>query len=149
MGIQTRYTCQGLHDTIREVLLTLGARRSDMDLRQTGCVGLNVPSPHPGVSGTFSVLEPVPPEQAYSPSAHPGTLSAQWQRVQVQLDRPGRGAGSQCELLQQVKSSILPLFSARNVELDSNCSPRQFTIAPTRLHVEVLKPAPDNRAARE
>ncbi len=148
-GIQTKYTCQGLTDTMRSILLTLGARRSDMDLRQTGCIGVNTPSPNPGVSGTISVLEPVAPEQAYSPGANPGTVATRWQRVQLQLDRPGRGGQTQCELLEQVKLRILPLFTTRNVELQSTCSPRQLVVGRSRLLLDVLMPAADNRAARE
>jgi hypothetical protein len=141
-GLQTNYSCDGLQDQIREVLLTLGARKSDLDLVQTGCT-----SGFKGVSGTFSVLEPVPPEQAYSPSAS-GSVAARWQPVQVQLDRPGKDVNAQCELLDQVKQRILPLFATRNIQYDSTCSPRQLIVGGTSLKLEVLSPE-EGRVARE
>jgi hypothetical protein len=135
-GLQTQYRCQGLTDQMREVLLQLGARKSDLDVRQAGCAATG--NQFPGVAGSLSVLEPVAPEQAYSPNASPGVVAAHWQAVQVKLDPPGRGQNGQCELLQQVKSRILPLFTTRNVQFDSACSPRTLLVGRTTLRLEVL-----------
>jgi hypothetical protein len=149
-GIQTNYVCQGLTDQVRSVLLQLGARKSDLDVHEAGCTsGFNQPTKFPAVAGTFSVLEPVAPEQAYSPSAAPGVVTAHWQPVQVQLDRPGRDVNGQCELLDQVKSHILPLFPTRNVHYESACSPREEVVGGTSLRVEVLVPDRGRQVARE
>ncbi|HTX24036.1 MAG TPA: hypothetical protein VMD03_05225 [Steroidobacteraceae bacterium] len=150
MGLQTRYGCQGLTDDVRQVLLELGARKSDLNVQEAGCTsGFNQPTPHPAVAGTFSVLEPVPPERAYSPSATPGTVAARWQAVQVQLARPGRDVNGQCELLDQVRRRILPLFTTRNVQYQSTCSPRQLIVGGTSLRLEVLVPDTGNPAGRQ
>jgi hypothetical protein len=147
-GIQTTYSCEALTDQVREVLLELGARNSDIDVHETGCTsGFNAQTPHPGVAGTFSVLEPVSPEQAYSPSATPGTVAAHWQPVQLHLAPPGRDVNGQCELLDQLKHRILPLFATRNVQYQSTCSPRQVVVGGTSLHLEVL--VPDSRTASQ
>src|SRR5690348_5714821 len=37
MGFTTHYSCEGLRDNVRQVLLDLGARRSDLHLRSVGC----------------------------------------------------------------------------------------------------------------
>src|SRR5215469_16692190 len=58
-GFTTRYSCQGLRDRVRDVLLQLGARASDLNVRQIGCTtGFSQPDPAPSVGGTFYVLEP-------------------------------------------------------------------------------------------
>jgi hypothetical protein len=149
-GFQTQFVCQGLTDQVRKVLLELGARKSDMDVHEANCsAGFNQPTPAPAVAGTFFVLEPVPPEQAYSPNATPGAVVAHWQPVQVQLDRPGRDVNGQCELLDQVKHRILPLFATRNVKYESACTPYEEVVGGTSLRLEVLMPDRSGDVARE
>lgn len=149
-GIQTTYVCQGLTDQMRDILLQLGARKSDLDVRETGCTsGFDQPTHFPGVAGTVSVLEPVVLAQVAQPPNAAGTVAAHWQPVEVKLDRPGRDANGQCELLQQVKLRVLPLFTTRNVRLDSVCSPRQLLVGGTTLRLEVLVPDHRSDVARE
>jgi hypothetical protein len=150
MGIQTNYTCQSLTDDIRQVLLQLGARKSDIDVHETGCTsGFNAPTPHPGVAGTFYVLEPVAAEQANGPGAPAGTVAAHWQPMKVQLDPPGRDVNGQCELLDQVKHRILPLFATRDVQYQSTCFPHEEIVGGTSLRLQVLMPDFGTQAARE
>ncbi len=140
-GIMTTYSCEGLTEDVRHVLLELGARKSDMDVRETGCPGVfNAQSQHPAVAGTFYVLEPVPSEQPESPSAAAGTVDAHWQPVTVDLAKPGRNVNGQCELLEQFKARVLPLFATRDVKYESTCSPRQEIVGGTSLRVKVLMP---------
>jgi hypothetical protein len=149
-GLQSTYECQGLTDQVKSVLLQLGARRSDLDVHEAGCTsGFNQPTHFPAVAGSFSVLEPVAPEQAYSPNAAAGAVPARWQPVQVKLDLPGRDANGQCELLEQVKSRILPLFPTRNIQFQSVCSPRQLLVGVTSLRAEVLMPERGSHVAHE
>jgi hypothetical protein len=141
MGFTTHYSCQGLTDKVRRILLDLGARKSDLNVHEAGCTSLvGRPEPFPAVAGTFSVLEPVSPEQAYSPNAAPGAVAAHWQPVNVRFDFPGLDMDGQCELLEQVKSRILPLIPARNVQYKSTCVPYQLIPGGTSLKVEVLVP---------
>ena len=135
MGFTTHYSCDGLRDAVRQVLLQLGARRSDLKVHERGCTRpLGVPEPAPSVGGTFFVLEP-----AQSATEH--SVEAAWQRVNVQVGRPGPDAAGQCELIDQVKQKIVPLFSTRGVKFSENCVPHQLTLSGSTLSVEVLKPA--------
>lgn len=134
-GFTSRYSCQGLEDAVRSVLLQLGARQSDMNLRQTGCAaGPNVPSPYPGVSGTFSVLEPAAAE------SNGESVQAEWRTVKVSVSWGARAQTGQCELIDQVKAKILPLFAARNVKFQSVCTPNTVRVQGSTLQAEVLKP---------
>ena len=141
MGFTTHYSCEGLTDQVRHVLLELGARKSDMNVHELGCTTrVGEPTPFPAVAGTFYVLEPVPPEQAYSPAGVVGVVSAHWQPVDVRFDHSGLDMSGQCELLEQIKQHILPLFPARNVQFKSLCVPHELFAGGTSLRVEVLMP---------
>ncbi len=151
-GFTTKYSCDGLRDAVRTALLQLGARRSGMDLRETGCSrGFNLPEPFPGVSGTFYALEPasnVPPARvsAAPPPKNGGTrdsqqpIKAEWQTVSVNIGPQGRDQSGVCELMTQMKQHILPLFAARDVNFQTDCFPHQVTIGRTKLQAQVLKP---------
>jgi hypothetical protein len=135
-GFTTRYSCQGLREKVREVLLQLGARPSDLSVREIGCTtGFSQPDPAPSVGGTFYVLEP-----ASGSTEQP--IDAAWQRVNVSVGRPGLDTAGQCELVEQVKQRILPLFTTRNVAFERRCIPHKLTPNGSSLSVDVLKPAP-------
>ncbi len=46
MGFTTHYTCDGLRDTIKEMLLQLGARKDDLKVTEQPCAG-NPDRPNP------------------------------------------------------------------------------------------------------
>ncbi len=143
-GFTTHYSCDGLVEKVRQVLLDLGARRSDLKVHEASCgPRLGAPTPFPSVAGTFSVLEPVPAAEAYSPNGTGGVVFAHWQPVKLRLAGPDLDMSANCELLDQVKQHILPLFPARNVAFSSNCFPHELT-AGSSLRVEVLMPVKGN-----
>ena len=135
-GFTTRYSCQGLREKVREVLLQLGARPSDLSVHEYGCSsGVGRPDPFPSVRGTFYVLEPASGSTGES-------VEAGWQRVNVSVGRPGLDTAGQCELVEQVKQRILPLFRTRNVAFQQSCTPHRLSPNGSSLAVDVLKPAP-------
>ncbi len=139
MGLTTHYSCEGLRDAVRLILLELGARQQDLSVHPYGCTALlGGPDPFPAVAGTFYVLQSVPQPQPES-SGGP-TVAAHWRTVQVRLDQSPVDEAGECELLEQVEQSILPLFDTRNVRFQSNCTPHQLTLPGTALAVDVLKP---------
>jgi hypothetical protein len=135
-GFTTEYSCDGLRDKVRSVLLELGARE-DLQVNETACSSLGQPGPFPGVRIKMNVLQP-----AADKSATAGTQSvpAHWKAVDLTPDRDAVSAGGECELVEQVKQSILPLFATRNVQYSSNCLPHQLQIGATQLRAEVLVP---------
>jgi len=140
-GFTARYSCDGLRDRMRQALLTLGARK-DLTVTSTGCVGgFGSATPFPGVAAKFSVLEPV--KDATAP-ADAQTVTAHWQRVDL-TDRNRRDpveAAGDCELIEQIKTRVLPLFSTRNVEYSSTCIPHQLQVGGTTLKADVLVAEP-------
>jgi len=135
MGFTSYYSCDGLRDKMRAVLLQLGAR-PDLKLVEVPCSGMGGrPTQFPGVTVNMNVLAPFDPSSANA-SATP--VPAHWKTVVISTDSdPLREAGD-CELIEQVKSRVLPLFYARNVEYHSTCIPNQLQIGGTRLKADVL-----------
>ncbi|HEY4210919.1 MAG TPA: hypothetical protein VGM84_05545 [Steroidobacteraceae bacterium] len=131
-GFTTKYSCDGLADKVKAILLKLGARKDDLVVRQTGCTGQSGrPVPFPGVDVRMSVLTP----------ASDGTVPAQWKAVELKMDRDPVNASGECELLEQVKQRVLPLFSARGTVLNSTCVPHQLSASGASLQAQVLTTA--------
>ena len=142
MGFTTKYSCDGLRDNVRGVLLALGARKKDLQIHSNGCSRLNgAPEPFPGVSARFWVLVPVTPDdigKVGDTSAHP----TQWRTVNLARMQQFRFDQGQCELLEQMKTKALPLFTSRNLLYHSSCVPHQITVGDMQFSVDVLIPAP-------
>ena len=135
MGFTTTYTCDGLRDTIREMLLQLGARKDDLKVYEQPCSGdPSRPNPFPGVRIKMSVLTPAPS----APAGDTQTVQAQWKSIKLPYRESGINAAGQCELLEQFKQKILPLFTTRNVDLKADCVPHQLEPLGTKLQAEVL-----------
>jgi len=145
-GFTTKYSCDGLADKVREILLTFGARK-DLQVNRLGCVGRSgVPDPFPGVVVKMSVLAPV--DAAAAASGEPA-VATHWRNVKLRLDRTSVSEAGECELVEQVKQTILPLFTTRNVDYRSMCVPHQLTPGGTQLAADVLvaDPKPAGGAA--
>lgn len=137
-GFTAKYSCDGLSGRIKEVLLLLGARKQDLNVAPTGCTdGFGRATLFPGVAVKMSVLVPLDDKSA------PGTtpVATVWRNVDVPRTQPLAAAGD-CELTEQIKQSILPLFTTRNVEYRSTCVPHQLTPGGTTLKADVLVSAP-------
>ena len=134
-GFTSHYSCDGLEAKVRKVLLELGARK-DLTVRPSGCSSpFGTPDPFPAVSIKMSVLKPA---GATGSAADAATVAARWKSVDVRLDRDPVWQAGDCELLEQIKQRILPLFTTRSVRYRSNCVPFQLSPGGTQLTAEVL-----------
>ena len=137
-GFTTKYSCDGLHDKMRRILLEFGARKQDLKIGEWGCSGRSgVPDPFPGVIVKMSVL--VPADGATAPGAE-AALPSHWRAIKLKLDNSSLSEAGECELIEQVKQQVLPLFTTRNVDLKSTCVPHQLTPGGTQLTADVLAP---------
>lgn len=135
MGFTARYSCDGLSDKVKRVLLDLGAR-TDLKVTPTGCSGgFGRPSAFPGVSATLQVLEPVGDQP---PGPDTKVIPAHWKSVVVAPKGDPLNAAGDCELTEQIKQRILPMFSTRNIDYSSTCIPNQLQVGGTRLSTDVL-----------
>jgi hypothetical protein len=138
LGLTAQYSCDGLRDRVTDVLLQLGARR-DLEVRESSCVSIGQPDAFPGVRIRMNVLQPA---VGHSAAAGPSAVPAHWKRIDLASTRSSIGS-AECELLEQVRTEILPLFATRNVEYGSNCQPHQVQLGAAWLRAEVLVPDQD------
>jgi hypothetical protein len=134
-GFTAHYSCDGLRDKMRAILLQLGAR-ADLTVQPVPCSGMaGRPTEFPGVTVNMNVPAPW---DAQTANAATTPVPAHWQTVVISTDLdPLREAGD-CELIEQVKARVLPLFNARNVDYHSTCIPHQLQIGGTQLKADML-----------
>jgi hypothetical protein len=133
MGFTTHYSCDGLRDQVREILLQLGARKEDLKVRESGCTAISGrPDPFPAVDIKMYVLQP-----AGAASTEP-PVAAHWKPVDLLAHHSTFDAAGQCELFEQAKQHILPLFTVRDLDYMSTCVPHQLIPGGQRLKAEVL-----------
>jgi hypothetical protein len=118
-NVTTYYSCDKLQAQLTTILKQLGAR--DAVVKPFGCATNGGPERFAGVDATFSVLEPAGSSDQAPVSSD--NVQAHWDQVTLR-------SGASCDLIEQVKREILPLFTTRNPS--SGCSPR--------FNVEVLRP---------
>ena len=132
-GFTTTYSCDGLQEKMRRVLLKLGARH-DLQVRSFGCTRLQRSDPSAGVNIRMNVLQPGGQRGGPAVPAH-------WKRVDLLTDYDNRDpvdAAADCELIGQIKQKVLPLFATRSVDYSSTCERHHLLVGATRLKAEVL-----------
>jgi hypothetical protein len=139
MGFTTRYSCDGLRDKMRGVLLDLGAEKKSLKVLQTGCSSAaGRPDPFPGVRVKMRVLQPAGTGTSTDDKQPP--VAAHWQPLDLKFRDSFTMDSGECELMEQIHQKVLPLFSVRNVEFKSTCIPHQASATRPILKSEVLKP---------
>jgi hypothetical protein len=141
-GITTLYSCDGLEDNTRALLVHLGARKEDAKVNARGCPhGSSVPGRYAIVDVDFYSLSPSTDGNAAS------TVQAKWTPVQVSPTHPyfmGRG---DCELVDELKDLIAKNFSLRDLDYRTDCVPHQLTLDDFSVKAQALKPLPAAVAA--
>jgi hypothetical protein len=134
-GFTTRYSCDGLRDKVRGVLLDLGAEKKGLKVLELGCTSpWGRPDPFPGVKVKMSVLQPA------SGTADDKAVAAHWKPVDLKLRDSFITDSGECELVEQIRHTFVPLFAARNVDLKTDCIPHQASASRPSLKLEVLAP---------
>jgi hypothetical protein len=152
-GFTTRYSCDGLRDKVRGVLLDLGAQRKGLKVMELGCSSPSGrPDPFPGVRVKLQVLQPTGSVDPKQTDQVP--VAAHWQPLDLKLRDSFSNDSGECELVEQIRHSIVPLFTTRNVDLKTSCIPHQASATRPSLKMEVLvaddaqHPAGEPQAAR-
>jgi hypothetical protein len=128
-GFTARYSCDGLRDKVRQMLLKLGARK-DLKVSIASCgARSDRPDPLPSVRVQMSTLNPAPPGEG-APVAH-------WEAVN--LAAGGDLEGGDCELVEQFVKEILPYFTTRKLEAEKQCVPHQLPTGTLRFRLEALR----------
>jgi hypothetical protein len=142
-GVTALYSCDGLEENIRSLLVHLGARKDDVKVNARGCPrGPSVPSHTSIIELDFYSLAPSTDANAAN------AVQARWDPVLVNTTHPyfmGRG---DCELVQELKDILSKNFSFRDLNYRTDCVPYQEYPDPFSIKAEALKPLPAAVAAR-
>ena len=147
MGFTTTYSCDGLADKLKTLLIASGAR-SDAAARAGACAsGFGRPDKFARADLTFYTLAPA--DSASGGSAPAGSsasgakpVNGTWIPVAISSNRPRELGTGDCELVEQFRSNVLGMFSARNVENRTTCVPHQLSGSTIDLKFESFAAPP-------
>lgn len=132
-GFTTHYSCEGLRDKVKKALLQFGARK-DLKVEEGACERPGGgPEPFPNVNVKMYVLQPLESDKTDA-----NAVPVHWRKVDLELDRDPLWQAEDCELLEQVHHTFLPLFTTRNVDYHSTCAAHQVFPGGTWLRADVL-----------
>ena len=122
VGFTTAFTCDGLEDHVRQILLNIGARK-DLKVTANGCPGpFNTPSHSAFVNVDFYALVPA------ADASGTETVKAHWTPLELTPQRPNFMDGGDCELIQGMQDLITKNFTLRALEYRTNCFPKEVTL---------------------
>ncbi|MDP8985128.1 MAG: hypothetical protein M3N97_08785 [Pseudomonadota bacterium] len=140
-GFTTTYSCDGLADKLRVLLIASGARPDAKAWPGACAAGWGQPDKLAQAKLTFYTLAPagrdVPAEAA------PGTTApGVWIPVVTTVHKPRELDPGDCELVEQFRSSLLPMFTTRNIDDHTTCIPHQESGSNIDLKFESFGAAP-------
>ncbi|MDP9083786.1 MAG: hypothetical protein M3N50_08475 [Pseudomonadota bacterium] len=145
LGRTSRYSCEGLRDKIRGMLLDLGARR-DLRVIAVDCDDSTASAQRNslGPSVTLIFSSPALPDAAAQP-LHPGDLKAvdaRFERFTIIRDVFHNMDVGDCELVQQFSHQVLPKLATRDIKEDIACVPHQLSGSRFLVRGEILRALP-------
>ncbi len=136
VGFTAAYTCDGLENHVRQILLNIGARK-DLKVTATGCPGpFNTPSHSAFVNVDFYALVPA------ADTAGSESVKAYWTALELTPQRPNFMGGGDCELIQGMKDLITENFTLRSVEYRTSCVPNEITLNGFSVKGQALRALP-------
>jgi len=147
MGFTSHYSCDGLESKLQLLLRQLGAR-ADAKVSASGCDrGFGTPSRFPRATMKFATLQPADAGNGAAAVTAPAaampatTVAGVWRAVQLAPHRPFSLEDGDCELMEQFRDQVLPLFATRDQQLKLTCVPHE-DIGPFSLQMQVFAPPP-------
>ena len=138
LGFTSTYSCDGLADKLKVLLIAAGARH-DAKSRPGACAsGFGRVDKFARAELTFYTLAPV----GNDTPADSQRVAAVWRPVSFADHSPRELALGDCELVEQFRNSVLPMFATRNVENKVTCIPHQDSGSVISLRFESLAAAP-------
>jgi hypothetical protein len=141
LGFTSTYSCDGLADRLKELLLAAGAR-ADVKSRPGACASpFGQPDKFARADLTFSTLTPLDAGAAANGKPVQGT----WRAVTLSAHTPRDLQIGDCELVEQFRQQVLPMFTTRNLVSNTTCIPNQESGSVIDLEFDaftVLPPAP-------
>jgi hypothetical protein len=138
-GFTTTYSCQGLEDKLRELLKMSGAG-TDLKVVSPCTRGYGVPDRLAQAYLTFSTLQP---------GATSEGAAGEWRHVALAPRHPFEFDYGDCELIEQFRDKVLPMFATRNLTNNVVCVPHQDSGSNYNLSYDVFAPPPAKKAVKQ
>lgn len=139
MGFTSTYSCDGLADKLKLLLIASGARQ-DVKSQPGACAsGFGRPDKFARASLTFYTLVPDAETSGESGAAR---VAGFWSPVTLADRSPRDLRVGDCELVEQFRNSVLPMFATRNLEDHVSCVPHQQSGSMIDLKFETFKAVP-------
>jgi hypothetical protein len=139
MGFTAVYSCDGLADKL-QLLLRLTGARPDAKVFPSCTRGYGVPDRLAEAQIKFSTLQSTPV----------GTgVDGVWRHVELSPQHPFELQSGDCELIEQFRDTLLPMFATRNVKHQITCVPHQDSGSNFSLSFDVFAPPPAAKAAKK
>ena len=133
MGFTTTYSCDGLADKLKILLIAAGARADSKALAGACASSSGRPDRFASARLMFYTLAPgVDADHAGAP------VGGEWRTVALADRSPRDLRLGDCELVEQFRDKVLPMFTTRNVEAGMTCVPNQLSGSVIRLKFEVF-----------
>lgn len=140
MGFTSTYSCDGLASKLKLLLIASGAR-SDAKAQAGACPSFGRPDKFARADLTFFTLAPPDPSK---PADGP-VVNGVWRPVALAARKPRDLMTGDCELVEQFKSNVLPMFTTRNVEGQTSCIPHQLSGSQIDLRFDTFGVAPHKK----
>ncbi len=142
-GFGVAYSCDGIRSKVKKLLRHFGAHH---EVRVAGSCGGDRRRPQPFFNMFLAFSIPVP---VAAGEQVPGeTFSAEYQELVVGYNKPRYLDYGDCELVEQFRREVLPLFVANGYDTGLSCVPGQRNLGGIAMRLNVLRPI-DTIAANE
>jgi hypothetical protein len=142
MGFTSTYSCDGLADKLKIVLLAAGARPDVKSVPGACASGFGRPDKFARADLTFYTLTP-----ADSGTAAGAGVQGVWRPITFASRQPRQLALGDCELMEQFRQQVLPMFTTRSVVNNTTCIPHQESGSNIDLRFESFTAVPGKKHA--
>jgi hypothetical protein len=143
LGFTSTYSCDGLANKLKELWLAVGAR-ADAKSQPGACAApFGQPDKFARADLTFSILAPLD-----ATAANGKPVNGAWRAVTLAAHAPRDLQIGDCELVEQFRQQVLPMFTTRNVVSNTTCIPNQESGSLIDLKFESFTALPAAGAAR-
>ena len=137
LGFTATYSCDGLASKLKVLLIAAGARADAKSTSDNCAGGYGSPDTFARANLKFYTLAPT----GNGENAGPPSNGA-WHSVMIAERSPREVGPGDCELIEQFRDKVLPMFTTRNVDNRMTCIPNQFSGSVINLKFEVFAGLP-------
>jgi len=137
LGFTSTYSCDGLAGKLKVLLIAAGARADARSTSDACARGYGIPDKFARATLTFYTLAPLQTGENGS-----APINGAWRSVAIADRSPREIRLGDCELVEQFRDNVLPMFTTRNVENRMTCVPNQLSGSVINLKFEVLAGLP-------